>query len=157
MRPRELPKVLASCLVLASSLGTAIAQCTTGHQVSVSIPVVLQLRLSDGRTGGASAVDVSVRTRVGVTTIEPGATLISVRANADWHLDARFHADPGSEALELVGRLGHGPWLELCEGARLVGGGATGGWVAYEVTYGVPDVLPDGNYRGTVVYTLTRP
>ena len=157
MRPPELPRVLASWLMLASCFGTAVAQRATGHQVSVSIPVVLQLRLNDGRTGGAAAVDVGVRTRVGVTTIDPDVTRFSVRANAGWHLDAHFRAAPGSEALELVGVLGRGPWLELCDGVRLVGGGATGGWVAYEVTYGVPDVLPDGNYRGTVVYTLTHP
>ncbi|MFO8149210.1 MAG: hypothetical protein R6T93_02850 [Trueperaceae bacterium] len=157
MRPLELSKVVALSLALVAPLGGARAQSAGSHRVSVAIPVVLRLRLDDGHLAPEGAIDVEVYARAGVTTIDPGTTRVAVRANTTWHLDARFRADTGSEALRLTGRLGDGPWLELCDGARLVTGDATRGWTVFEVAYGVAQVLADGNYRGTVVYTLTRP
>lgn len=157
MRPSSLPRVLVLSLALAVPMGVASAQSTASHGVSVSIPVVLRLRLDDGGSVADGAIDVEVRSRAGIATIDPGATRVTVRANAAWHLDARFRADEGSEALELTGRLGDGPWLDLCAGVRLVDGDPTQAWTVFEVAYGIAHVLADGNYRGTVVYTLTRP
>jgi len=74
-----------------------------------------------------------------------------------WRLDARFHAAVGSEALELTARLADGPWLDLCDCARLATGSANREWTVVEVAYGVAHVLSDGRYAGTVVYTLTQP
>jgi len=157
MRHLEPLRILTLSLALAVSSGTAWAQSATGHRVSVSIPVILRLRLDDGHATAEGAVDVRVHARAGVTTIDPHATRVTVRANSAWHLDARFHAAVGSEDLELTGRLDHGPWLDLCDGARLATGDANRGWTVFQVTYGVAHVLANGNYRGTIVYTLTRP
>ncbi len=156
MRHLELSKILTLSLALALP-SAAWAQSTTSHRVSVSIPVVLRLRLDDGRTADEGSVDVRVHARTGVTTIDPRATRVAVRANSAWHLDARFHAAVGSEALELNGRLAEGPWLDLCTGARLATGDASRDWTVFEVAYGVAHVLSNGHYSGTVVYTLTRP
>ena len=157
MRHLELTKILTLSLALAASSGAAWAQSTASHRVSVSIPVVLRLRLDDGQPAAEGSVDVRVRARAGATTIDPGATRVAVRANTSWNLDARFHAAVGSEALELTGHLADGPWLDLCDGARLATGDASRDWMVFEVAYGVAHVLSDGRYSGTVVYTLTRP
>lgn len=157
MRHLELSKILTLSLALAASSGAAWAQSSASHRVSVSIPVVLRLRLDDGHAAAEGSVDVRVHARRGATTIDPHATRVAVRANTAWHLDARFHAAVGSEALELTGRLGGGPWFDLCDGARLATGDANREWTAFEVAYGVAHVLSDGRYSGTVVYTLTRP
>jgi hypothetical protein len=157
MRHLEFSKILTLSLALAVPSGGAWAQSAASHHVSVSIPVVLRLRLDDDHTASEGRIDVEVLARDGFATIDPGTTRVAVRANTAWHLDARFHAASGSEALELIGRLGDGPWLDLCDGVRLVDGGATRGWTDFEVAYGVAHVLSDGRYSGTVVYTLTRP
>ena len=157
MRHLELSKILALSLALAVPSGAAWAQGAASHRVSVSIPVVLRLRLDDGHAATEGLVDVRVHARTGVTTIDPRATRVAVRANSAWHLDARFHAAVGSEALELTGRLADGPWLDLCDGARLATGDANRDWTVFEVAYGIAHVLSNGRYSGTVVYTLTRP
>ena len=157
MRPLELSKVLTLSLALVAPIGRTLAQSTASHHVAVSIPVVLRLRLAGGPTATEGAVVVEVAARAGVTTVDPGSTRVAVRANSSWSLDARFHAAAGSEALEVTGRLGDGPWLDLCDGVRLVDGDALRGWAVFEVAYGVAHVLSDGRYQGTVVYTLTRP
>jgi hypothetical protein len=157
MRHLEAWRILTLTLALAAPSGAAWAQGAAAHHVSVSIPVVLRLRLDDGHAAADAPVDVLVRTRAGVTTIDPRTTRVAVRANTAWHLDARFHAALGSEALELTGRLEYGPSLDLCDGARLASGDANRDWTVFEVTYGVAHVLSNGRYSGTVVYTLTRP
>jgi hypothetical protein len=40
---------------------------------------------------------------------------------------------------------------------ELLAGEATQGWTVFEVAYGVAHLLSDGIYRGTVLFTLTRP
>lgn len=157
MRHLELSKILTLSLALAVPSGAAWAQSTASHRVSVSIPVVLRLRLDDAHAAAGSWVDVRVQARTGVTTIDPRATRVAVRANTAWHLDARFHAAVGSEVLKLTGRLDDGPWLDLGDGARLATGDANRDWTVFEVAYGVAHVLSNGRYSGTVVYTLTRP
>ena len=157
MRPLGLSKALTLSLALLAPMGGALAQSTAGHGVTLSIPVVLRLRLADGPTTTEGAVVVDVVARAGITSIDPGSTRVAVRANSGWSLDARFHAAAGSEALAVTGRIGDGPWLDLCDGVRLVDGDALHGWTLFEVAYGVAHVLADGHYQGTIVYTLTRP
>jgi hypothetical protein len=144
-------------LALLILAGGVLAQTTASHQVSVSIPVVLRLRLDGDRPIAEGAVDVEVLAQAGVTTIDPGTTRVEVRANASWTLDARFLADVGSETLALTARLGSGPWQDLRGGVELLAGEATQGWTVFEVAYGVAHLLSDGIYRGTVLFTLTRP
>jgi hypothetical protein len=144
-------------LALLILAGGVLAQTTASHRVSVSIPVVLRLRLDGDRSIAEGAVDVEVVARSGVTTIDPGTTRIEVRANASWTLDARFLADPGSEAVALTARLEGSPWQDLRGGVELLVGDATQGWTVFEVAYGVAHLLSDGVYRGTVLFTLTRP
>ena len=157
MRHLELAKILTLSLALAASSGGAWAQSSASHRVSVSIPVILRLRLDDGQPAAEASVDVRVHARAGDTTIDPGTTRVAVRANTAWRLDARFHAAVGSEALELTARLADGPWLDLCDCARLATGDANREWTVVDVAYGVAHVLSDGRYAGTVVYTLTQP
>ena len=157
MRRCSFARPLCTCLALLILAGGVLAQSTASHRVSVSIPVVLRLRLDGGRSVAESGVDVEVVARSGVTTIDPGTTRVEVRANASWTLDARFLADVGSESLALNARLENGPWQDLRGGVELVAGVATEGWTVFEVGYGVAHLLADGIYRGTVLFTLTRP
>lgn len=92
MRLHDLSKVLALCLALAAPHGGALAQGTASHQVSVSIPTVLRLRIDDGATSARAALDVTVLVAGDRVRIDPGSTRIEVRANADWALDVRYQA-----------------------------------------------------------------
>jgi hypothetical protein len=157
MRTRDLSKVLALSLALAAPHGVALAQGTASHQVSVSIPTVLRLRLDDGAASDRASVDVAVSVAGDRVRIDPGTTRVEVRANADWALDVRYRAAPEGPAVPLGATLDGTTWHRLAGGARLATGSATDGWRPFEVTYGLLQPLLDGTYHGTVVYTLTQP
>ena len=157
MRIHDLSKVLALSLALAAPHGGALAQGTASHQVSVSIPTVLRLRIDDGTARDRASLDIAVSVAGDVVRIDPGSTRIEVRANADWALDVRYQTASGSADLPLGATLDGSTWHRLRDGARLAAGSATGGWRAFEVRYGLLASLSDGTYRGTVTYTLTQP
>lgn len=157
MRLHDLSKVLALCLALAAPSGGALAQGTASHQVSVSIPTVLRLRIDDATARDRAALDIAVTVAGDHVRIDPGTTRIEVRANADWALDVRYRAASGSPGVPLGATLDGSTWHRLASGARLATGTATGGWRALDVRYGLLSSLSDGTYRGSVVYTLTQP
>ncbi len=157
MRLHDLSKVLALCLALVVPHGGALAQGTASHQVSVSIPTVLRMRIDDATTRDRSALDVAVTVAGDRVRINPGSTRIEVRANADWALDVRYRAASNAATVPLGATLDGTTWHRLAGGTRLATGSATDGWRAFEVTYGLLRSLSDGTYRGTVVYTLTQP
>jgi len=84
MRLHDLSKVLALCLALAAPHGGALAQGTASHQVSISIPTVLRLRIDDGSARDRASLDIAVEVADGVVRIDPGSTRVEVRANAGW-------------------------------------------------------------------------
>lgn len=157
MRMLGLTKVLALTAALAFPPGFALAQSTAAHEVSVTIPTVLRLRVDDGAAADRATIDVLVTVRGAAVAIDPGATPVAVRANAGWALDARYRPADGSDALPLGATLDGTTWHALRHGARLASGAATGGWRDLTVAYGLLASVSDGTYRGTVVYTLTQP
>lgn len=158
MRLHNLSKILALGLALtAPSVGAfAFAQGTASHQVSISIPTVLRLRIDDATTRDRAALDVAVTVAGDHVQITPGSTRVEIRANAAWALDVRYHPDGGGAA-PLGATLDGATWHSLSNGARLATGSATGGWQPYDVAYGLLGSLSDGTYRGSVTYTLTQP
>lgn len=157
MRLHDRSKVLALSLALASSCGGALAQGTTSHQVSVSIPTVLRLRLDDVAASDRASLDVAIQVAGDRVRIDPGSTRVEVRANADWALDVRYRPATGSASAPLGATLDGTIWHRLADGARLATGSATGEWRAFEVAYSLLASLSDGTYLGSVVYTLTQP
>lgn len=157
MRKLGRMRVLALAAALAVPSGAALAQSSATHQVAVTIPTVLRLRLDDGATLDRASVDVAVQVAGGVVRIDPAATRVEVRANAGWALDAHYRPASGGATLALSATLDGATWHRLSGGARLAVGAATGGWRPYTVAYGVPGPVSDGTYLGTVVYTLTQP
>lgn len=157
MRLHDLSKVLALSLALAAPTGGALAQGTASHQVSVSIPTVLRLRLDDGAVRDRASLDVTVAVAGERVAIDPGTSRVDVRANGAWALDARYRPAPHSTAIPLGATLDGATWHALSSGARLASGGATGGWRTFDIAYGLLSSLSDGTYHGEVVYTLTQP
>ena len=156
MRTHDLSKVLALCLALAAPSGGALAQGSASHQVSVSIPTVLRLRLDDAASDRA-ALDVAIEVAGERVRIDPGSTRIEIRANAPWALDVRFRPAAGSATVPLGASLDGSTWHRLAGGARLATGSATAGWRTLDVAYGLLRPISDGTYHGSVVYTLTQP
>lgn len=157
MRLHDLSKVLALCLALTAPHAGALAQGTASHQVSVSIPTVLRLRIDDDSAHDRASLDVTVSVAGDRVRIDPGSTRVEIRANADWALDVRYHAASPSSAAPLTATLDQTIWHRLAGGARLATGSATDGWRAFDVAYGLLHSISDGTYQGTIVYTLTQP
>ena len=157
MRLHDLSKALALSLVLTAPQGGTLAQGTASHQVSISIPTVLRLRIDDAAEGDHASLEVAVEVAGEFVRIDPGSTRIEIRANADWALDVRYRAASNGVAAPLGATLDGHTWHRLSDGARLGTGSATGGWRAFEVAYGLLGSLSDGTYHGSVIYTLTQP
>ena len=157
MRIRDLSKAVALSLALVAPHGGALAQSTVSHQVSVSIPTVLRLRLIDGATSDRAAHDVAVEVAGDVVRIEPGATRIEVRANDDWALDVQYRPARGSASVPLGGSVDGTTWHRLSDGARIATGTPTGDWRTIDVAYRLLTNVADGTYQGTVTYSLTQP
>lgn len=137
--------------------GPALAQGSAQHQVSVSIPTVLRLRIDDRVAHDIVSVPIDVRVDGADRTIDPASTRLELLANTGWQLSARYTAVHADSGLVLS-------WHALGEGGVLRGspsiiarGRATGGWHAIEVAYGVANAPVDGHYRGVITYTLARP
>ena len=157
MRIHDLPKVLALFLALAVPPWGALAQGTASHQVSVSIPTVLRLRIDDSGTRDQASLDVTVSVADAYVRIDPGSTRVEIRANADWALDVQYRAASIEASVPMGATLDGTTWHRLSGGARLATGTATGGWRAFDVQYGLLHSISVGTYRGTVTYTLTQP
>ena len=137
--------------------GPALAQGSAQHQVSVSIPTVLRLRISDRLPRDTVSVPIDVRVDGADRTIDPASTRLEILANTGWQLSARYTAAHVDSGLVLS-------WHALGEGGVLRGspsivaqGRATGGWRAIDVAYGVANAPVDGHYQGVITYTLARP
>ena len=48
-------------------------------------------------------------------------------------------------------------WHRLSDGARIATGTPTSDWRTIDVAYQLLTAVADGNYQGTVTYSLTQP
>lgn len=157
MSTLRLPRILALATTLAVPTGIGLSQTTASHQVAVTVPCVLRLRLDDGAAGPQAALDVAVSVAEGRVRIDPNRTRVEVHANTSWALDAHFVPHAGSPGAPLAASLDGDTWHRLLGGARLDCGKATRGWHAVTVLYGLLEAVSDGTFLGTLVFTLAQP
>jgi hypothetical protein len=135
------------------------AQTRNSHEVRVSVPTVLRLRVDDGETGSVATVPVSIRVASGVARFQPDRSRIRVLANTRWQLSTSFAPAKGSESLELTYALAGGVvlWQASDFAPVVLNGDATCGWREESVQYGLARVPSDGAYGGVITFTLARP
>ena len=147
----------AATIVALALAGTTLAQGNADHQVSVSIPTVLRLRIDHQVASDHATVPIKVRVDGSLREIDPASTHLEVFANTAWQLSVSFASTADDAGLVLS-------WHALGNGDVLRGnptgvatGRTTGGWRAIDVEYGVVNEPADGYYRGVIAYTLARP
>ncbi len=152
---RFLPGV--ATIVALALAGSAFAQSSANHQVSVSIPTVLRLRIDEHVASDHATVNVSIRVEGALRTIDPASTRLEVSANTAWQLSVSYTSTVDDSGLVLS-------WHALGNSDVLHGsptvvatGHSTGGWRAVHVDYGVVNEPADGDYQGLIAYTLARP
>ena len=150
--------LLTSLSLCALALpGSAIAQERASHQVRVSVPVVLRLRLDGGAVPNQAGLPLDVHVDGATSVIDPASTRLEVFANVGWQLSVSFVAHEGGEGL-VLGWRGAGRDGVLRGSPSVVARGTpTGGWQPIDVAYRVVNEPADGTYRGTIAYTLARP
>ena len=141
-------------LVLA---GAASAQASASHQIGISIPSLLRLRIDQQVASDHASVPVRVRVEGSRREIEPASTRVEVLANTDWQLSVRFAPDRDSAGIEVRWQTSGSSGALLDSPSLIARGRATGGWRAIEVRYAVSSAPFDGEYRGVIAYTLARP
>ena len=137
--------------------GGASAQASASHQIGISIPSLLRLRIDQHVTSDHASVPVHVCVEGSLREIEPASTRVEVLANTDWQLSVRFAPDRDGAGIELRWQTGGSSGALLDRPSRIASGRATGGWRAIEVGYAVGSAPFDGEYRGVIAYTLARP
>jgi len=144
-------------IVALALAGSTLAQGSASHQLGVSIPTVLRLKLDHQVASDHATVPLDVRVDGRQRTIDPASTRLEVFANTDWQLSISYAPRGGGAGLVLSwhaigdgGVLGSSPTV-------LTGGRATGGWRTIDVTYGIVNEPADGAYQGVIAYTLARP
>ena len=157
MRIRDFSKAFALALALVAPHTGALAQGSASHQVSISIPTVLRLRMVDSATSDRATHAVAVEVAGDVVRIEPGTTRIEIRANDDWALDVQYRPAGGSASVPLAASVDGSTWHRLSDGARIATGAPTGDWRSIDVAYRLLSAVADGSYQGTVTYSLTQP
>lgn len=144
-------------IVALALAGSGLAQSSASHQVSVSIPTVLRLKIDHQTASDQARVPISVTVDGGRSTIDPASTSIEVLANTAWQLSVSFQSAEPSSGIALSWSAG-GAHGVLRDTPRVVASGrATGGWHGIDVAYGVVNEPADGVYRGLIAYTLARP
>ena len=147
---------LATIIALALA-GSILAQGSANHQVSVSIPTVLRLRIDHQAANDHAAVPVAVRVESAVREIDPASTRLEVFANTDWQLSISYAPINGGSVLALSWHAFGASGTAHRSPSVLTGGRATGAWRSIDVTYGIVDEPADGTYQGMIAYTLARP
>jgi hypothetical protein len=135
------------------------AQTRSSHEVRVSVPTILRLRVDDGALGTVAEVPLSIDVTGGIARIEPGRTRIRILANTRWQLSAAFAPVAGSESLQLTYAVdGNMAVRRSSEFAPVImRGAATCGWREASVQYGLAGLPADGAYAGVITFTLARP
>jgi len=135
------------------------AQTRASHDLRVSVPTVLRLRIDDGAAASAARVPLSVDVASGVARIAPDHTRIRILANTRWQLSASFAPAAGSESLQLTYAVDGDQvvWRASEFAPVILTGVATCGWREASVRYGLARLPADGAYGGVITFTLTRP
>lgn len=147
--------VLVSLIVLVFS--SSLAQ-EVSHQVSVSLPNILRLKIDKQQTASSADVAVQVIVKNGAFEITPAHTTVEVLANSDWQLSASYQPDTRADAAAKLSWAMNGVEKAFTSyPSVLAGGKATNGWQGFDLEYGLAALPADGIYGGTVTYTLARP
>jgi len=135
------------------------AQTRTTHEVSVSLPMILRLRIDGEHTRSLGEVPLTINVAAGVASLEPEHTRVQVFANTRWQLSAAFTAEGMSASLELGFVVDDRPvtWHSTSLVHVVLRGDATCGWREETIRYLLATIPADGSYGGTITYTLTRP
>ena len=147
---------LATIAALALA-GSTLAQGSANHQVSVSIPTVLRLRLDHQVASHHASVPVSVRVEGALRAIDPTSTRLEVFANTAWQLSVSYAPTAGAADLVLSWHALGASGVLRASSSVLGDGHATGGWRPIDVTYELVSEPADGHYQGVIAYTLARP
>ena len=141
-------------LVLA---GAATAQTSASHQVAISIPTLLRLRVDHLVTSDHASVPVNVHVEGSLHDIEPAATRVEVLANTAWELSVRDASGADANGLALRWHALGASGAVRVSPSIVASGGPTRGWRAIDVGYAVANEPADGTHRAVVAYTLVRP
>ena len=135
------------------------AQTRNSHEVRISVPTILRLRIDDGAPGSVAEVRLSIDVAAGIARFDPGQTRIQILANTRWQLTVAFARTEGSEPIELTYAVVDGVVLRHASAFApvLLRGDATCGWREASVQYGLARTPTDGTYGGVITYTLARP
>jgi len=135
------------------------AQTRATHEVSVSLPTILRLRIDAGPTWSLGGVPLTIDVAAGVASLEPDHTRVQVLANTRWQLSAAFNPEGNSTPLELGFVVDDRPvtWHRTSLVHVVLRGDATCGWHEETIRYLLAAVPADGSYGGLITYTLTRP
>lgn len=147
---------LATIVALAL-VGSTLAQGSANHQVSVSIPTVLRLRIDHTVASDHASVPVNVRVDGALREIDPAGTRLEVFANTAWQLSVSYTPVAGGSGLVLSWHAAGNSGILRSSPAIVAGGRATNGWRSIDVDYGIVNDSADGTYQGVIAYTLARP
>ena len=148
-------------LVVLGLANVAAAQRSSSHDVSLSIPNILRLKIDDSATQDRADVDIDIRVSNGAFEIAPASSSVRVMANSAWQLSASYvPASEADAAAQLMWRAAaaEGGWERFTSYPQIVERGEnTRGWQNFNLRYGLQSLPADGHYQGTVTYTVTRP
>ncbi len=148
-------------LVVLGLANIAAAQKSAGHDVSISVPNILRLKIDDDVAQDQANVDVSIRVADGAFEIAPAGSSVQVMANSAWQLSASYvPASEADAAAQLMWRAeaDKSGWERFTSYPQIIERGEnTGGWQNFDLRYGLQTLPADGHYQGTVTYTVTRP
>ena len=143
-----------AALVLA---GAATAQTSASHQLAISIPSLLRLRIDQHVTSDHASVPVHLRVEGSRREIEPASTRVEVLANTAWQLSVRDASASDANGLVLHWHALGASGVVRVSPSIVASGGATRGWRPIDVGYAVANEPADGAYRAVIAYTLVRP
>ena len=149
--------VLVGLLSLSSVVQ---AQKSASHDVKLSVPNILRLKIDDSAARDQAEVAIQIRVADGAFEIAPALSRVQVMANSAWQLSASYVPASQKDAqAQLMWRTeAAGSWERFTAYPQLVEQGEnTKGWQSFDFRYGLQTLPADGHYQGTVTYTVTRP
>ena len=154
-------RVLVLLFLVGLGFANVAAAQSRGHDIGVSIPNILRLKIDDKVAQDRANVDIDIRVSNGAFEIAPAGSNVQVMANSAWQLSASYvPASEADAAAQLMWRAeaNEGGWERFTSYPQIVERGEnTGGWQNLELRYGLQSLPADGHYQGTVTYTVTRP
>lgn len=151
---REFLSLSVYCLIFLSfywgSLSLALAQDQASHQLTIMLPRLLSLRISD-TTFDPEFLLVATNNAPLVSTQGLG-----IRTNGQWSLSASFSPCTASDNLSL--RAAHGNEVPLRSYSRVImTGSATTGWLLLPIESQLGLFSTPSPCQGQLLYTLTQP